>query len=85
MFCFKVNDQPSEHPLHEVWYMSMQEILEHLAYSMHLDAFLEVLPDCNSDDFQAYIQICRKNMQANQIQRLIVTTGHDMLNRLLSV
>lgn len=65
----------------------MQEVLDHLAQTLLLDAFLEVLPEPlnNSDDFQAYIQICRKNMQAHQIQRLIVQTGHDMLNRLPQV
>jgi len=82
----QVNDRPSDHPLHEVWYTAMQEVLGHLAQTLLLDGFLEVLPEPhNSEDFQAYIQICRKNMQAHQIQRLIVTTGNDMLNRLPQV
>lgn len=80
----QVNDRPNDHPLHEVWYTAMQEVLEHLAQTLLLEAFLEVLPGPpSSEDFQAYIQICRKNEQANHIKRLIVTTGHDMLTRLV--
>ncbi len=49
----QVNDRPNDHPLHEVWYTAMQEVLEHLAQTLLLEAFLEVLPGPpSSEDFQ---------------------------------
>ncbi len=69
--------------LHEEWYNAMQEILDHLAKTLLLDTFLEVLPGPQSnEDFQSYIQLCRKNQKAHQIQNLIVTTGHKLLSTL---
>ena len=36
-----------------MWYTTMQEVLEHLAQALTLEAFLEVLPEPgNSEDFQ---------------------------------
>lgn len=62
---------------------AMQEILNHLAQHLILESFLEILPDSqHNEDFQGYIQLCRKNQQAHQIQNLIVTTGHKLLSTL---
>ena len=67
----------------EAWYTAMQEILDYLAQALVLDAFLEILPGpANNEDFQGYIQLCRKNQQAHQIQNLIVNTGHKLLSTL---
>lgn len=67
----------------EEWYNAMQEILDHLAKTLLLDTFLDVLPASpNNEDFQSYIQLCRKNQQAHQIQTLIVNTGHKLLSTL---
>lgn len=64
-------------------YSAMQEILDHLAKTLVLDTFMEILPGSqNNDDFQSYIQLCRKNQQAHQIQNLIVNTGHKLLSTL---
>ena len=71
----EISSKP-QHPGHEAWYSSMQEILNHLAKTLVLDTFLDVLPGShNNEDFQGYIQLCRRNQQANQIQNLIVNTG----------
>ena len=70
---------------HEAWYAAMQEVLDHLAQTLALDAFLEILPTSNphaNEDFQGHIQMCRKNQQAHQIQDLIVSTGHKLLSTL---
>ena len=78
------NDDEKEE-LHETWYASMQEILDHLAQTMTLEAFLEVLPSNspqNNEEFQCHIQMCRKNQQAHQIQSLIVSTGNKLLSTL---
>ena len=69
--------------MHEAWYSAMQEVLDHLAQTLNLDAFLQVLPGPHSnEDFQGYIQMCRKNQQAADIQSLIVNTGHKLLSTL---
>ena len=69
----------------EEWYAAMQETLDYLAKTLVLDTFLEILPGSSkqsNDDFQSYIQLCRKNQQAHQIQTLIVNTGHKLLSTL---
>ena len=72
-----------ETPEHEAWYGAMQEILDHLAKTLVLESFLEILPGPqNTEDFQSHIQLCRKNQQAHQIQSLIVNTGHKLLSTL---
>ena len=60
------------------------QVLDHLAQTFNLEAFLEVLPRCGegTEDFQGYIQMCRKNQQAADIQSLIVDTGHKLLSTL---
>ncbi len=75
------------HPMHEAWYSAMQELLDHLAQVMTLTDFLSVLPSGpksgkNSEEFQGYIQMCRRNQQAADIQALIVSTGHKLLSTL---
>jgi hypothetical protein len=81
----QINSRPHQHPDHESWYSSMQDILNHLAKTLVLDAFLEILPagsPHNNEDFQGYIQLCRRHQQSNQIQNLIVNTGHKLLSTL---
>eukprot|EP00095_Tigriopus_kingsejongensis_P008125 maker-scaffold256_size235750-snap-gene-0.9 protein:Tk08125 transcript:maker-scaffold256_size235750-snap-gene-0.9-mRNA-1 annotation:"hermansky-pudlak syndrome 3 protein" len=62
-----------DHPSHEAWYSAMQEVLDHLAHSLSLDDFLQILPGGPhaNEEFQGFIQMCRKNQQANDIQNLI--------------
>ena len=81
----RLNNDHEKEELHESWYASMQEILDHLAQMMTLEAFLEVLPSNspqNNEEFQCHIQMCRKNQQAHQIQNLIVSTGNKLLSTL---
>ena len=44
---------------HEAWYAAMQEVLDHLAQVLTLEAFLSVLPTGSKDteDFQGHIQV----------------------------
>jgi hypothetical protein len=78
----QLSSKPQD-PDHEAWYSAMQEILDHLAQTLVLESFLDILPGSqNNEDFQGYIQLCRKNQQAHQIQNLIVTTGHKLLSTL---
>ena len=81
----RLTNENEKEELHEAWYASMQEVLEHLSQTLTLDAFLEVLPSNspqNNEEFQGYIQVCRKNQQAHQLQSLIVSTGHKLLSTL---
>lgn len=81
----RLNNDEENEELHESWYASMQEILDHLAQTLTLEAFLEVLPSNspqNIEEFQCHIQMCRKNQQAHQIQSLIVSTGNKLLSTL---
>ena len=81
----RLNNDDENEELHESWYASMQEILDHLAQTLTLEAFLEVLPSNspqNNEEFQCHIQMCRKNQQAHQIQSLIVSTGNKLLSTL---
>ena len=81
----KLSNDDEKEELHESWYAAMQEILDHLAQTMNLEAFLEVLPSKspqNNEEFQCHIQMCRKNQQAHQIQSLIVSTGNKVLSTL---
>ena len=82
----QINSKPQQHPDHESWYSSMQDILNYLAKTLVLDAFLEILPAGSAphqnEDFQGYIQLCRRHQQSNQIQNLIVNTGHKLLSTL---
>lgn len=73
-----------DHPVHEAWYSAMQEVLDHLAQTLTLDDFLQILPGGPhaNEEFQGFIQMCRKNQQANDIQNLIVATGHKLLSSL---
>lgn len=81
--CLQEESNSKKAEQHEEWYNAMQEILDHLAKTLLLDTFLEVLPSSqNNEDFQSYIQLCRKNQQAHQIQNLIVNTGHKLLSTL---
>ncbi len=66
---------------HEAWYSAQQELLEHLAHKMTLAEFVRTLPASSGADeeFQGYIQMCRKNQQAEDIQALIVSTGQKLL------
>ena len=78
-----LQDKLSSKSEHEESYTAMQEILDHLAKTLMLDTFMDILPGSQSnDDFQSYIQLCRKNQQAHQIQNLIVNTGHKLLSTL---
>ena len=81
----RLTNEDEQVELHEAWYASMQEILDHLAQTMPLESFLEVLPSSNpqnNEEFQCHIQMCRKNQQAHQIQSLIVSTGNKLLSTL---
>ena len=79
----ELSSKPATAPEHEAWYSAMQEILDHLAKNLVLESFLDILPGPqNTEDFQSYIQLCRKNQQAHQIQSLIVNTGHKLLSTL---
>ena len=79
----ELSSKPATAPEHEAWYSAMQEILDHLAKNLVLESFLDILPGPqNTEDFQSYIQLCRKNQQAHQIQNLIVNTGHKLLSTL---
>ncbi|TRY75729.1 hypothetical protein TCAL_09858 [Tigriopus californicus] len=73
-----------DHPMHEGWYSAMQEVLDHLAQTLTLDDFLHILPGGPhaNEEFQGFIQMCGKNQQANEIQNLIVATGHKLLSTL---
>ena len=80
-----LNDNDDEESsMHEAWYSAQQEVLDHLAQTLELDEFLQILPTpCHSnEEFQGYIQMCRKNQQAADIQSLIVSTGHKLLSTL---
>ena len=84
-----LQDELNSKSEHEEWYAAMQEILDYLAKTLVLDTFLDILPrsassskNSSNDDFQSYIQLCRKNQQAHQIQTLIVNTGHKLLSTL---
>jgi len=80
-------------PMHEEWYAALQEVLQWLAETLPLEEFLRILPphgtcggsasgrndNTSTDDFQAYIKMCRRNQQAADIRDLIVTTGKKLL------
>ncbi|CAB4067010.1 HPS3 [Lepeophtheirus salmonis] len=72
------------HPYHEEWYSSVQEILNYLAQTLSLDLFMSILPSPmqGNEDYQGYIQMCRKIQQAQQLKGLISNTGQQLLSTL---
>ncbi|KAF5303309.1 hypothetical protein FQA39_LY10048 [Lamprigera yunnana] len=80
----------------------LKDVLTHLAMTMHIENFLQVLPQpntitTNDDDnideilennkniidemycYDTYVTMCKETMKANQIKKLITTTGHQLL------
>ncbi|KAF5284703.1 hypothetical protein FQR65_LT13439 [Abscondita terminalis] len=81
----------------------LKDVLTHLATSMHIENFQQVLPQRTGNGtikndysvneivennkniieemytYDTYLTMCKETMQANQIKKLITTTGHQLL------
>ncbi|KAK4878889.1 hypothetical protein RN001_011395 [Aquatica leii] len=73
----------------------LKDVLTHLATSMHIENFQQVLPHRTNTvneviennksiieemyTYDTYLKVCKETMQANQIKKLITTTGHQLL------
>lgn len=67
------------------------DVLTHVATTMKLDELLQVFPQslseannaneilCEIQDYEPYLIMCKETMHANQIKKLISTTGQQLL------
>ncbi|KAB0791054.1 hypothetical protein PPYR_02854 [Photinus pyralis] len=73
----------------------LKDVLTHLATTLSVEDFQKVLPHRRIDNedheenirdeiysYDTYLTICKETTQANQIKKLITTTGHQLLRTL---